>query len=94
MDYVDPNSELGKGYYHVSNMATRECQIIVAKVLVGHYETKKILTDDSKITTKNPATGKTYDSVTDFMDAANRNMFVTFTNDKQYAEYVLTYIRN
>ena len=79
---------------------------MMARVLVGKYETKNIALDKPSYKHLQPfydpehphgikKEGKEmmFDTVTDTMDKENREMFVVFKNNRCYGEYIIEFER-
>lgn len=72
-----------------------EYRILVCRVFVGNYTTKKNLDAKTQsILGVNPQTNLRYDSVTDELkDVKNRQMFVVFKNEQSYPQWEIVFKR-
>ena len=79
------------GYVHT--MANGQKQVFLARVCPGVTTSgDNIESQNWSVLKVNPATGKRFDSVTDNInDDVKRVMYVTFSNDQSYPQYVLTF---
>ena len=80
------------GFVHTCKDGTY--QIFLAKVCPG-VSTKDVNLRINKgsVLKINPQTGKRYDSVSDRPDDEKRQMFVTFSNDQSYPQWVITFTK-